>query len=257
MITVPRFLIASLISWGLLTSCAPLPPPLIPKPPDPMVLVPAGWFLMGQDDGPNSNRPQRQVYLDAFSIDRTEVTNAAFAKFVEETGYQPEGWTANAVPEHATAPAAGILWREADAYCRWAGLRLPTEAEWEKAARGTDGRLFPWGDEWDGNRANTSENGQGGPLPVGSFPAGASPYGALDMAGNVAEWVADYFDFNYYRHAPDHNPSGPDKIMDHGLRGGSWAASLKYAQTFMRDSSHSARPNPRVGFRCAVTRPVE
>ena len=94
-------------------------------------------------------------------------------------------------------------------------------------------------------------------MPVGSFPAGASPYGALDMAGNVAEWVADYFDFGYYRLAPDHNPPGPDKVLDHGLRGGSWAATLEYAQTFVRDSSHSARPNPRVGFRCTRTWPAQ
>ena len=100
---------------------------------------------MGQDDGRESNRPQRQVYLDAFAIDRTEVTNASFARFVEDTGYQPMGWNASVLAEHADEPAIGILWREADAYCRWAGLRLPTEAEWEKAARGTDGRLYPWG----------------------------------------------------------------------------------------------------------------
>ena len=251
MVTIRQVLILGLVFWGLLAACAPLPPLLIPKPPDSMVLVPAGWFLMGEDDGPSSNQPQRQVYVDAFSIDRTEVTNAAFAQFVEETGYQPAGWTANVLPEHAAAPAAGILWREADAYCRWAGLRLPTEAEWEKAARGTDGRLYPWGNTWDGQRANTAEHGQGGPMPVGSFPTGASPYGALDMAGNVAEWVADYFDFAYYREAPDHNPRGPDKIMDHGLRGGSWASSREDARTFRRDSSHSVRSNRRVGFRCA------
>jgi iron(II)-dependent oxidoreductase len=222
-----------------------------------MVVVPAGWFLMGEDDGRESNRPQRQVYLDAFAIDRTEVTNTSFAKFVEEADYQPAGWTADVLAEHAAEPATGILWREADAYCRWAGLRLPTEAEWEKAARGTDGRFFPWGNDWDKNRANTSTSGQGGPVPVGSFPTGASPYGVLDMAGNAAEWVADYFDFGYYRQAPNHNPRGPDKVMDHGLRGGSWASAPEDIQTFMRDSSHSVRPNPRVGFRCARTLPLD
>lgn len=218
-----------------------------------MVVVPAGWFLMGQDDGPNSNRPQRQVYLDAFAIDRTEVTNVAFGTFVESTGYQPAGWAADSLAVRPDEPAVGILWREADAYCRWAGLRLPTEAEWEKAARGADGRLFPWGNAWDATLANTSESGRGETVPVGSYPGGASPYGVLDMAGNAAEWVADYFDFGYYRQAPDRNPHGPSQIMDHGLRGGSWASTLEYAQTFRRDSSHSVRPNPRAGFRCART----
>jgi formylglycine-generating enzyme required for sulfatase activity len=218
-----------------------------------MVTVPAGWFVMGQDDGRRSNEPQRRVYLDAFAIDRTEVTNAAFAKFVAATGHQTAGWHAAAFEEPADAPVVGVLWREADAYCRWSGKRLPTEAEWEKAARGSDGRRYPWGNVWDPSRANTAESGQGGVLPVGSFPAGASPYGALDMAGNAAEWVADYFDFTYYTYAPDRNPSGPDQIMDHSLRGGSWASPAEQAQTFFRDSSHSARPNLRVGFRCALT----
>jgi len=90
-------------------------------------------------------------------------------------------------------------------------------------------------------------------VPVGSFPDGASPYGVFDMAGNAAEWVADYFDFMYYTYAPDHNPPGPDQVMDHGLRGGSWASPSAQAQTFFRDSSHSVRPNSRVGFRCALT----
>jgi iron(II)-dependent oxidoreductase len=90
-------------------------------------------------------------------------------------------------------------------------------------------------------------------LPVGSFPQGVSPYGALDMAGNAAEWVNDYFAFDYYTYGPDHNPTGPDQVLDHGLRGGSWASPQTHAQTFFRDSSHSVRPNPRVGFRCALS----
>jgi formylglycine-generating enzyme required for sulfatase activity len=98
---------------------------------------------------------------------------------------------------------------------------------------------------------NTVEGGPGELLPVGTFPAGASPYGALDMAGNAAEWVNDYFDSGYYAYAPTHNPTGPNQVLDHGLRGGSWASPHTHAQTFFRDSSHSVRPNPRVGFRCA------
>jgi formylglycine-generating enzyme required for sulfatase activity len=215
-----------------------------------MVVVPSGPFLMGQDDGCPPSRPQRRIILDAFAIGRTEVTNAAVGEFVEETEVQLLGWVTAQAGERPQEPAVGLLWREADAYCRWAGKRLPTEAEWEKAARGTDGRRYPWGDTWDPTRANTSESGLGGVAAVGSFPSGASPYGVLDMAGKAAEWVADTFDPDYYLRAPERNPPGPDEILDHGLRGGSWASPREHAQTFFRDSSHSARPNPRVGFRC-------
>jgi formylglycine-generating enzyme required for sulfatase activity len=216
-----------------------------------MVVVPAGRFLMGQDDGPGSSRPRRAIVLGGFAIDRTEVTNAAVAQYVEETGAELAGWDDTRSSNRPGEPAVGLLWREADAYCRWAGKRLPTEAEWEKAARGTDGRRYPWGDTWDPGRANTAESGLGTVIAVGSFPSGASPYGLLDMAGNAAEWVADTFDPDYYLRAPERNPPGPDKVLDHGLRGGSWGSSREHVQTFFRDSSHSVRPNPRVGFRCA------
>lgn len=207
---------------------------------------------MGHNEGPRSNQPQREVYLDTFAIDKTEVTKGAFARFVQESGYQEDtSWAQQAFETQMNEPAVGILWRDADAYCRWAGKRLPTEAEWEKAARGTDGRRYPWGDQWEQGRANVEESGYGGVISVGSYPAGASPFGVLDMAGNAAEWVADYFDFDYYSYAPRHNPKGPDRVMDHVLRGGSWASPREHALTYFRDSSHSARPNVRVGFRCA------
>ena len=235
----------------LVGACSIRPEPT--ASPDEMITIPAGWFLMGQDEGRSSNQPQRRIYLDAFAIGRTEVTNSDFAGYIAETGAQVPGWDARVLEDHADEPVVGVLWEEADAYCRWAGKRLPTEAEWEKAARGTDGRRYPWGDTWDPSRANTAEGGPGSVLPVGSFPAGASPYGALDLAGNVAEWVADYFDPTYYTYGPDHNPRGPSQVLDHGLRGGSWASPRTHAQTFFRDSSHCAQPNPRVGFRCAQT----
>jgi formylglycine-generating enzyme required for sulfatase activity len=234
-----------------ITACAAYPQTAVLLEPKSMVDIPAGWFHMGSNDGPASSRPQRYVYLDAFAIDRTEVTNSDFTAFVAATDYQAIGWDDNQLIGLAKEPVVGVLWRDADAYCRWAGKRLPTEAEWEKAARGTDGRRFPWGDKWDPVLANTAENGPGGLVPVGIYPSGASPYGALDMAGNAAEWVADYFDFRYYSYAPSRNPQGPSEILGHGLRGGSWASPADHAQTFFRDSSHAGRPNLRVGFRCA------
>lgn len=219
---------------------------------DDMVYVPAGWFIMGQNDAIRSHGPQREVYLDAYWIDRTEVTNADFAAFLEETGYTNVNWAFIPGGE-PDLPVVDVIWRDADAYCRWMGKRLPSEAEWEKAARGTDGRVFPWGNQWDSARANTEEAGVGHLLPVGSFPQGASPYSALDMAGNAVEWVNDYFAFDYYAWAPVHNPTGPARVMDYSMRGGSFAGPWQYAQTFFRDSSHLVRQNHRAGFRCATS----
>jgi formylglycine-generating enzyme required for sulfatase activity len=221
--------------------------------PGSMVVVPEGWFLMGRDEGRGSHQPQRRVYLDTYAIDCTEVTNAAFGEFVSQTGYEAVGWDVQRAETRSDEPVTGVLWRDAEAYCRWMNRRLPTEAEWEKAARGTDGRRYPWGDRWGSRRANTAESGSGGVAPAGSYPQGVSPYGVLDMAGNAAEWVADSFDWAYYRTAPNRNPQGPDAVLDHGVRGGSWASPREHAQTFFRDSSHSVRPNPRIGFRCAIS----
>lgn len=219
-----------------------------------MVEVPAGWFVMGSNTGRQSNRLAHRVYLDAFAIGRTEVTNRAFQKYVKATSRTPLVWQDGRQPGAPNEPVAGILWREARAYCVWAGMRLPSEAEWEKAARWTDERLYPWGNAWVPTLANSHDSGKDGPVPVGSYPDGASPYGVLDMAGNLAEWVADYFDPAYYTVSPEQNPSGPTRVLDHGLRGGSWDSPPEQAITYFRDSSHSATPNLRVGFRCAFSR---
>ena len=209
---------------------------------------------MGSNGGRPSNRPAHRVYLNAFAIQRTETTNGEFKEYVTATGHTPLVWQDGSPPGALDEPVAGILWREAQAYCEWAGMRLPSEAEWEKAARGTDGRIFPWGNGWDPRLANTQESGEGSPVPVGDYPEGASPYGLLAMAGNLAEWVADYYDPTYYAASPEQNPDGPRIVLDHGLRGGSWDSPLEQATTYFRDSSHGATPNLRVGFRCAVSR---
>lgn len=215
------------------------------------VQIPAGWFLMGENDQRSSNNPQHRVYLDTFYIQTTEVNRGEFARFVKETGYRTDGWSQLSLENFRDYPITNTLWKDADTYCRWLGMRLPTEAEWEKAARGIDGRRYPWGNFWEMKKANTLESGKGGVLPVGSYPEGASPYGLLDMSGNAAEWVSDHYDSTFYTYSPDHNPTGPTEVLDHVLRGGSYNSPADWVTTYFRDSSHSAIPNPRAGFRCA------
>jgi formylglycine-generating enzyme required for sulfatase activity len=220
---------------------------------DERVEIPAGWFLMGSDSDRPDEAPQRRVYLDAFYIDRYEVTNRRYDDFATATGLAgAASWPGlDPMLGRGDFPVAGLRWEEAAAYCAWVGGRLPTEAEWEKAARGTDGRTWPWGDEWDPARANTAESGAGGPMHVGSFASGVSPYQLADMAGNLEEWVADYYQADYYRTAPDHNPRGPSTVVNHVRRGGSWAGDGDQARTSYRTSSHGSSPDLRAGFRCA------
>lgn len=216
-----------------------------------LVFIPAGWFTMGEDDGRYSNQPQHQVYLDEYYIQRTEVTRMEFNQFVLETGHPIVVWPGPPSEVDALKPVVGITWKDADVYCKWLGMRLPTEAEWEKAARGDDGRKYPWGDEWNSKLANTKERGIGEVVAVGSYPNNASPYGVLDMTGNAIEWVADFYAPDYYQFSPESNPKGPDIILDHGLRGGSFDSPTEYATTYFRDSTHLIAPNLRIGFRCA------
>ncbi len=255
------------------------------------VSIPAGVFLRGSDTAHWDERPARLVTLDAFAIDRFEVTNAQYRRFLLAVSRQPPPyWQGENYPAgQADYPVVGVTWDDASAYCRWVGKRLPTEAEWEKACRGTDGRLYPWGSSWNVGRANLDPlagftvrqaGGQGtidweqtwGLLraaparpgsselrPVGSYPAGASPYGVLDMAGNASEWVADWYAFSDYSKLPDRNPLTIGPEWNHALRGSAWYDpnggpdwSLDQSRCSARNSSHDVR-DPRVGFRCAVT----
>ena len=206
---------------------------------------------MGSDTGPTSARPLHTVFIGSFEIAVTETTVCQFRLYVAESGEIPAVWSGGIPPLSPQSPVTGILWKEAEDFCHWYGLRLPTEAEWEKAARGNDQRAYPWGETWDPSLANTAEGAVNTVLDVGSFPGGASPYGILDMSGNVQEWVADYFDPAYYWESPQRDPVGSHLILDHGLRGGSWSSPASQSTTFFRNSSHSVTPNNRVGFRCA------
>ena len=220
-----------------------------------MVYVPAGEFTMGTNQsegiGPNTPRfnndarPEHKVTVGAFYIDKTEVTNAAYKKFCDATEYPtPPGWKNNTFPEGQNDfPVIRISWPEASAYAAWIGKRLPTEIEWEKAARGTDARLFPWGNDWDENRVVSSRDGA---LKVGSKLEGASPYGALDMAGNVYEWTSNWYDAY---------PDAPIKFAEYGttmkvIRGGGYDYR-SVAQTFFRSVAFPRTRSDWIGFRCA------
>jgi len=258
-----------------------------------MVLVPGGEFLMGADDGYADERPVHPVLVEPFWIDRTEVTIAQFRRFVEATGYRTEaerlGWSGAFVaaqaqwvridgadwrhPEGPAAPAPGddepvtqVSWNDAVAYATWAGKRLPTEAEWELAARGgLAGRRFAWGDEpcpggrcasnwWQGVFPihNEVTDGFSGRAPVGRFPPNG--YGLYDVSGNVWEWTADWYAAGYYAASPRVAPTGPDAGTERSLRGGSFLCSTNFCLRFRVAARSHATPDTglnNTGFRCA------
>jgi formylglycine-generating enzyme required for sulfatase activity len=229
----------------------PVPPTDTPAPSAPgMVYVSAGEFYMGSDEGHNDERPMHTVYLNAFYIDKTEVTNAQYRKCVEAGACDTPGKTTyydNA--NFAQHPVVYVNWYQAEAYCQWAGKRLPTEAEWEKAARGTDGRTYPWAEGIDCDHAQYDEC-SGETVPVESKPKGASPYGALDMGGNVWEWVADWYGEDYYSQSPGRNPPGPDSGEHRVLRGGSWFHPAHFVRCANRFGIYPDYRCNFVGFRC-------
>jgi serine/threonine-protein kinase len=222
-----------------------------------MVYVPAGEFTMGsQHIDPEAQAdeiPQHTLQLDAFWVDRTEVTNAMFTHCVEAGGCTaPMHSSHYSMPDYADHPVAGVTWFQAEAYCHWAGRRLPTEAEWEKAARGPDGRLYPWGNAAPDATLLNFARQVGDTTSVGSYPAGASPYGALDMAGNVWEWVSDGYDPNYYTHTPTTNPPGGTSANQRVIRGGAWGVDARAVRLANRFWAFPGR-NDTDGFRCALS----
>jgi formylglycine-generating enzyme required for sulfatase activity len=261
------------------------------------VFVPGGDFKMGSDyttSGYPWEGPIHTVFLDPFWIDQTEVTNAMFEAFATQRGYQTDAektgssavfnlldgsfWRVGGADwQHPLGadssllnlgayPVVHVSWNDARAYCEWAGRRLPTEAEWEKAARGTDGRTFPWGNEFDGTRLNFADvnlNVRWGDnnfndkfqfsSPVGNYPSGASPYGALDMAGNVWEWVNDWASELYYQDSPSSNPGGPDSGLYRVYRGGSWEDTSDGTRAGFRGWIDPKDTSNGRGFRCVRT----
>jgi formylglycine-generating enzyme required for sulfatase activity len=234
----------------------------------PMMLVTAGEFWMGSPDGEGKEdeRPRHQVFLDAFYMDKFEVTVSRYDQFMQSTDRsKPMDWKQVDVTTQGNLPVIGVDWTDADSYCRWAGKRLPTEAEWEKAARGTDGRTYPWGNEEPTARlANFGK--QHSPtvkayeetlVPVDHDEAGQSPYGLHHMAGNVFEWVGDWYDEHYYHRSPARNPKGPAHGTMRVFRGGSLYNDPAEVRSANRHRFPSSTQLASLGFRCAQDGPKE
>ena len=248
-------LAGEIASGGVRLADADLPPVVRDRDGSEMVLVPGGPFLEGTD--------RRSVHVDAYYIDKHPVTNEQFAAFVRATGYDPDddnrgrfllhlrdAVTAKKLAKH---PVVFVSWLDARAYASWAGKRLPTEAEWEKAARGADGRKYPWGREEPTKERALFGQRDGSTAAVGSFPKGASPYGVLDLAGNVLEWCDDADDPDFYAKGPDHNPRnvGDREGAARVMRGGSFMHGPRALRANARTSFEPAYRFASGGFRCA------
>jgi formylglycine-generating enzyme required for sulfatase activity len=216
-------------------------------------LVPAGTFTMGDDE----NAPRREIHLDSFYIDRQEITTSRYAMFLKATGSvrPPEGWERLDLSKDGALPVIGVDWNDAGAYCTWAGRRLPTEAEWEKAARGTEGRPYPWGEaaptaELASFGRSAPDAYQGGLTAVGSHPGGRSPFGVDDLAGNAAEWVADWYSESLER-SELRNPQGPRSGAGRVIRGGGWQDPPERVSVTKRQYASPQNRSDDTGFRCA------
>jgi len=225
-----------------------------------MMLIPQGEFRIGSADGKVDEQPVHRVHLDAFWMDQTEVTNAQYKECAAsglctnpsmgDSFTRREYYTSDN-EQYADFPVIHVNWYQAEAYCKWAGGRLPTEAEWEAAARGTDARTYPMGDAVAKGSANYA-GFVGDTTRVGSYPAGSSPYGVLDMAGNVWEWVSDWYDQDFYSQSPRRNPAGPPSGSSRVLRGGSWEDDTDLLRSANRNFNDPLISTETWGFRCVV-----
>ena len=228
--------------------------------PEEMVSIPAGPFIRGTDHGGLDERPQRMLVLSAFAIDRYEVTNYQYQQFVNVTGHRKSGPPARYAKNMSkmlsiNQPVVYVSWEDAEAYCNWKGKRLPTEAEWEKAMRGPDGRLWPWGNVERANGANWArvQDGHEVSAIVGTVLTDKSPYGVMDGAGNVMEWVGDWYGERYFEEAPEQNPPSPDHGVFRVLRGGGYATTGADIRITSRSKMVPDFRDETIGFRCAVS----
>jgi formylglycine-generating enzyme len=246
---------------------------IIGKDGAPMILIPEGIFPMGVPkgarDGGMDERPNHDVFVDTFYIDKYELTNGRYLQFVTETGHRtPQHptdpkkgiWKGNMMPESiANLPVINVDWYDANTYCQWAGKRLPTEAEWEKAAKGPNDWRFPWGNvepTMEHLNFNQSWRGEATLTEVGIYEKGKSPYGVYDVAGNVWEWVADWYDPGYYAISPAQNPQGPENGTHKTLRSSGWQGETPQVRIFTRIKSLPTDRNNSTGFRCAQDAPA-
>ncbi len=213
------------------------------------VYIPGGPFILGSNAGNEDETPQQELTVSSYNIDIYPVTNAEYKEFVDGTGHNPpRTWKEGAYPEGtADHPVIWVNWQDAQAYCEWAGKRLPTEFEWERAARGTDGRTYPWGDAFDAAKCNSQESGLKTTSPVGSYADGASPDGLFDMAGNVWEWTADWYQ-GYRGTRYELSRYGTQFKV---LRGGSWFDAQDAVRSTVRKSFDPNQGFSTIGFRCA------
>jgi formylglycine-generating enzyme required for sulfatase activity len=224
-----------------------------------MILIPAGEFKMGiRDNHSLASKspdavPEHSVYLNAFYIDKYEVSNEKFKKFQGATGAKSPLFMSDSKYNSLELPVVGIRYGDAVSYSVWAGKKIPTEAEWEKAARGTNGRIYPWGNIFSSSKTNSYESKIFFPVKTGKYPEGASFYGVMDMAGNVSEWVYDLYGSDYYKNSPYKNPKGPSgKGLARIIRGGDFKKDFTYVNCVTRFQAGAYSAFPNIGFRCSI-----